>query len=226
MTDGIISGLISGVVVTIFVVIVRAMWKRIITPWFEELVYKDAMLEGKWFSLYIDQNIMTRQETISLKRHGHDVSGTLICANGPDEGTSYSVQGSFRNMILPLIYETNDRSRTDRGSITLRSVRDGERMEGKAAVYDTDADAIESIQVIWFRSIKDLEDYKKTNLRPQSTRIVGTSHQEETKIVSPKLTRSKGRKERTNDITSKSHGVDVISPTMDATILDQKTDSK
>lgn len=156
MRDGIISGLLSGLIVTAFVVLFRSLWHKIVVPWFEELVYKDATIEGKWFSFYPATQEM-RQETITLKRHGHTVSGTIICAFGPDEGQSYSVRGSFRNMTLPLIYESDDRSRTDRGTFTLRLVRDGQRLRGYAAYYNTASDTIEPTQIIWFRSKKELE---------------------------------------------------------------------
>jgi hypothetical protein len=73
--------------------------ERILVPWFEERVYKDAQIEGKWFSLYPTTE-EHRQETISLTRHGHAVTGTMICTAGFDEGEQYQLSGSFRNLIL------------------------------------------------------------------------------------------------------------------------------
>ena len=128
-------------------------------PWFEERVYKDARIEGEWFSLY---PLGERQEVITLKRHGHSVTGTITCTKsrtGRDEGQQYDVQGSFRNMILPLTYEAHDRSKTDRGTITLKLIDNAARFDGKIAAYGDEGDLILSTDVIWFRSRKGLEQH-------------------------------------------------------------------
>jgi len=151
MTEAVISGLVSGLLVTLFVVVFHAWWVKIIVPWFEDRVYKDARIEGKWLALY-PTTIELRQENVSLSRHGHEVKGNIICSTGPDEGEKYSVHGSFRNMILVLIYETSDMAKTDRGTLTLKSVSNADRLEGTLSAYTDDTDSIESVPVIWFRT--------------------------------------------------------------------------
>lgn len=156
MEDNLIAGLISGLVVTLLVVVFRNIWRTIITPWFEERVYKDIHIEGKWFSLY-PTSVELRQEIIVLKRHGHAITGTLICSKGGDEGEEYDLCGSFRNLLLTLTYESTDKSKSDRGSLTLRCVRNGERLSGKIALYHTISDRVESGNILWFREKEDLE---------------------------------------------------------------------
>lgn len=141
MNENIIAGLISGAVVTLFIIIFRSIWIKIIEPWFEDRVYKDAQIEGKWFTLYLT-TIDNRQEVASLIRHGHEISGHLICTQGDDKGEKYIVSGSFRNMILPLIYEASDRTRSDRGTMTLMLTNNAERLIGMTANYDTQTDRI------------------------------------------------------------------------------------
>src|SRR5881227_3242734 len=97
ITSGIISGIISGLLVAFVLIVFREIWRRWLVPWFEERVYKDAKIEGEWYSLYptwADR----RRETITLERQGHAVSGNIICTHGFDEGERYIVAGSFRNM--------------------------------------------------------------------------------------------------------------------------------
>jgi hypothetical protein len=156
MKGSFITGLVSGLTVTLLVVVFRAVWERILVPWFEERVYKDAQIEGKWFSLYPTTS-EKRQETISLTRHGHEVTGTMICNNGLDEGEQYELSGSFRNLILPLVYETESKSKTDRGTITLKLVGNAQELRGKLAAYYTPKDTIDATDVIWFRSKSDLD---------------------------------------------------------------------
>ena len=151
LESNIMVGIISGLTVSFVVMVLGKLWKNVIEPWYEERVYKDLHIEGKWYSLY--PNTMDfRQETINLKRHGHTVYGTMMCTIGPDDGEEYKLSGSFRNMLLPLTYESTDKKKTDRGSITLRSAFNGDRMVGKIALYETRFDEIETGMVLWFRS--------------------------------------------------------------------------
>ena len=140
MIDNLISGLVSGIIVVLLVLAFRAFWYNIIVPWFEERVYKDAKIEGKWFSLYPTTE-EHRQETITLTRHGHAVTGTMVCTSGDDEGEQYQISGSFRNLILPLVYETQSKSKTDRGTITLKLIENAQKFRGKLAAYHTSMDA-------------------------------------------------------------------------------------
>jgi len=135
MIDNLVAGLISGLVVILLVIVFREFWRKVVVSWFEERIYKDARIEGVWYSLY-SAGSGYRQEVISLKRHGHEVTGTMVCIDGgEDVGVKYQVSGSFRNLILPLVYESEDRSKTDRGTITLKLVKNAECLEGIVALY-------------------------------------------------------------------------------------------
>ncbi|MGP5179150.1 hypothetical protein, partial [Psychrobacter aquimaris] len=155
----------SGLVVSFLVLVIGRFWRGVVEPWFEERVYKDLHLEGKWFSLYLESEDY-RQEIINLKRHGHAVTGTMICKNSADEGEEYSLSGSFRNLILPMTYESVYKSKSDRGTITLKSSHNGQQLIGKIAMYETRRDSIGTTQVIWFRDKAELErtvNYIKNN---------------------------------------------------------------
>jgi len=155
MNENIIAGLISGLFVSIFVLAFRQFWNSVIVPWFEERVYKDVHIEGKWFGLLPDTTDY-KQFVIALQRHGHLITGKMICITGVDEGEEYRIDGSFRNLILPLNYECCDKNKTDRGSITLKSMHNGERLVGKIAFYDTNKDGIGTSNITWFRDKNDL----------------------------------------------------------------------
>lgn len=157
MIDNLIAGLVSGIIVVLLVLVFRTFWYRVIVPWFEERVYKDAKIEGQWFSLY-PTTTDHRQEVITLNRHGHTVSGTMVCTSGDDAGEQYQISGSFRNLILPLVYESESTSKTDRGTITLKLVGNAQQFRGKVAAYYTPRDSVGSTDVIWFRSKAELDE--------------------------------------------------------------------
>ena len=160
MQSNLIVGLISGLTVSFIVMFLGKIWRDIIEPWFEERVYKDMHIEGKWFSLYVS-DIDLRTETVNLKRKGHSVTGTLMCNSGGDDGEEYTLTGSFRNLLLPLTYETSDKKKTDRGTITLMSSHNGERLVGKVAMYHTKLDEVSTAPVLWFRKKDDINEQIK-----------------------------------------------------------------
>jgi hypothetical protein len=156
MYENIVTGLVSGLVVSFTVLVIGKFWRGVVEPWFEERVYKDLHLEGKWFSLYVETGDY-RQEIINLKRHGHAIIGLMTCRNGADEGEEYSLCGSFRNLLLPMTYESTDKNKSDRGTITLKSSHNGQRLIGEIAMYETRSGAIDTAQVIWFRNKDELK---------------------------------------------------------------------
>lgn len=185
MEDNLIAGVVSGLTVSLFVVIFGRFWTSVITPWFEERVYKDAKIEGKWFILY-PVGMSFRQEIATLKRHGHEISGKMICLNGPEEGEEYILKGSFRNMVLPLSYENADRSNTDRGSITLKSHGNGKMFSGVVSHYSAPTDTIDNVQVLWFREKEKLDEHLSTIKQKiaESTNLPNKSSQKDAKKAS------------------------------------------
>lgn len=158
MLQNIVIGLVSGLFVSFIVLVIGRFWRGIVEPWFEERVYKDLHIEGRWYSLYVE-SADYRQESINIQRQGHAICGKMICKCGPDDGEEYTISGSFRNLLLPLAYESADPQKSDRGTITLMSTNNGQRFVGKVAMYETQRDQIETARVVWFR---DREDLKKT----------------------------------------------------------------
>ena len=155
--DNFSVGIISGLVTTLFVVVFRSFWLKVLVPWFEDRVYKDARIEGTWYALY-PRTVGNRQELVTLERHGHTVTGRMICTNDSDKGEAYALSGSFRNMILPLVYESIDKQKSDRGTITLKLVRNATQFTGIVAAYNTDRDTINGIHVDWYRRIAMLHE--------------------------------------------------------------------
>jgi hypothetical protein len=157
--ENLVSGLVSGLVATLLVVVFRTFWVSVITPWFEERVYKDIRIEGKWFAIYPDWGNPIRQEVVTLSRQGHAVSGLIVCLHGHDSGEQYQIAGSFRNMVLTFTYESCEKAKSDRGSIALKSVMNGKRLVGKIAFYSDNKDSIDTRTIVWFRLKEDFEQY-------------------------------------------------------------------
>ncbi len=193
--NNLVSGVIAGLVATGCVVVFRAFWENILVPWFEERVYKDAKIEGTWYSVW-PTDTHERQEVISLARRGHAVTGEVVCTHGPDEAERYDVAGSFRNLILALIYETGDRSKTDRGTITLKLFGNARRLAGKVAAYDTNRDLVEAGDVLWFRSKSDVSAFLERRAQRKDQLQEFAKRERETEVARRKVTGLAGKSVR------------------------------
>lgn len=161
LSSNILLGVISGLLATLLTVGFRRIWLSIIVPWFEELVYKDAKLEGTWYVLYDDMDD-DRYDVVTVKRTGHHVTAHMTCSASDDAGKTYCIIGSFRNLILSATYETEDRQGLDRGSMTLMLTANGKRMVGFIAFYSDPNHEISDSPTTWYREKADFDkDFKE-----------------------------------------------------------------
>lgn len=150
----VIVSVCSGIGVSFLLFLLNQFWKNTISPWYENQIYKDLCIEGKWFCLSFE----FRQDIINLERKGHSIEGTMTCLNGSEKGEEYIVTGSFKNLVLTLLYETKDKTKSDRGSITMMAKNNGTRLKGKIAFYDNNRDVISIGNTVWFRGTDDFEN--------------------------------------------------------------------
>lgn len=160
----ILLGIVSGLFTTLIVVVIHFLWVKVIIPRYENTVYKDALIEGRWkgeSTLYtIDEDHVeewagtykiskSNKYNVDLIRVGHAVSGTMLITSGPDEGKSFRIEGSFRNLILAATYESMDRSAIDRGALSLMIEHNGEIFSGYVAQYVDPHHRVEPVKMQW-----------------------------------------------------------------------------
>ncbi|MBT1063035.1 hypothetical protein KJY73_05575 [Bowmanella sp. Y26] len=225
LAEPIVNGVIGGVVTSILILIFTILWKSNITPWIENLLYKDTRLEGVWNGVLvpyigieeidkrridvafgiverrrrkrkkaqeegqveasngnslaisatskdneverdidaelifkepvkstqdedeselIDRKIFLKigsgmapiEVRVEIKRVGHSIFGQIVEIGGASDIHTYSVKGSFKNLILTGEYENQDCSHIDRGSLSLMLRGNGRSLEGFFSSYD------------------------------------------------------------------------------------------
>lgn len=147
-TSGVVSGIVSGLATAILFWIARFLWVHGFLPWFENRIYKDVRIEGKWISRLTSLDDF---ESILIKQVGHRVEGRADCFQGPDAGSSYLLKGDIRNKVLTMSYWSEDKSALDRGTFTIKLTRNGRKFEGRTAWYRDDDEAIAESEYIWVR---------------------------------------------------------------------------
>jgi len=141
-------GIISGLLTTFIVVVIQKLWSGAIEPWYEERIYRDAKIEGTWEGLYPEIDL---KEVVTLKRTAHKVEGVVAIVEGPDQGKTYEISGTFKNLILTASYSAVDRRSLDRGSYTLMLKNNGQRFEGFSSFYEDTGSKVDSGACIWVR---------------------------------------------------------------------------
>lgn len=142
-------GVVAGLITSLIVILFQRLWVEVVQPWYEERVYRDTKIEGRWIIEYPDRQAV---EVAELKRRGHRVSGVITVSDGADLGKSFLFNGTFKNLILTGSYSAVNQRSLDRGSFAVMLKNNGQTLEGHAIYYvDEDSD-MSSARCTWKRS--------------------------------------------------------------------------
>lgn len=174
MTENVMSnfwvGIISGLVATLFALVIRNFWNNVIIPWYEERIYRDAHIEGKWGGKFYFEGDKTEEFIVNIKRVSHSIYGNMI---SKEDGKEYDVEGEFRNMILTLVYSSKVVYEVDRGCLTLLLTRNGKELNGHIAYFYSKAFRTKTAPVILSRATSKEE---KTLLESSPNNAVPTEN--------------------------------------------------
>jgi len=85
---------------------------------------------------------------VEMKRIGHKISGRIIEIGGASNICSYSISGTFKNLILSGCYETTSKDNIDRGALSLMLLENGKKLEGFFSSYSDGGHRIVPMQCI------------------------------------------------------------------------------
>lgn len=130
--SNLLIGIIGGLCATALTFVIQAYWIRVIIPWYEERIYKDAKVEGKWVGDIQTADNNVNPFTFNISRSSHRVYGTMI---NNRSGSIYSIEGEFRNMIMTLTYSSTQSHAVDRGCFTFLLINNGRQLDGHVVYY-------------------------------------------------------------------------------------------
>lgn len=150
LASNITIGIVSGLFTTLVVVVFHRLWISVIEPWYEERIYKDAKIEGRWKS-ETDYSGIKLTELYVLQRKSHSITGTATVLEGPVpwQGKTFTIEGVFKNMILTASYTSTDPSTFDRGTLTLMLENNGQTLCGQLIFYFDPEHRVKATTVEW-----------------------------------------------------------------------------
>ena len=154
-------GVISGLVATFIIVVIGQIWLKIILPWYENLLYQGVRLDGRWVSRARIRD--SERETVwQIKQTGHRIKATAVATLGPNQGRSFAINGTFRNLILTVTFQRSDAgSVIDRGCVAVKLVQNGHQLCGHITHYDYDSETLVSNDYV-LRKNQSLQHETKT----------------------------------------------------------------
>jgi len=139
---GIISGVVSAMLIWFFVLI----YNKLIKPTIKELLYKGIDLEGEWHAnLFIEKEInenglkkkikeKIKEITISINQTAYQLKGDLIIKNifgkNDEQFSFYKFDGFIRDNYVILNYLPKSKKCIGLGSITLIVKEGGKSLKG------------------------------------------------------------------------------------------------
>jgi hypothetical protein len=141
ITIGIISGIVTAILIWFFVLVFNGLIK----PYISEILYRGVDLEGEWHAdCFIERTVGSGSEkkterikhkefTISIKQSAYVVRGDMIVKNinGREESFSfYQYTGVIRDNFVVLNYTPKSKKNIGMGSIFLIVRNGGKGLEG------------------------------------------------------------------------------------------------
>jgi hypothetical protein len=111
-----------------------------------------ATIESKKNTAVIKKRAKPSNEfAVTLKRQGHNITGTMLCTKGHNEGRHYTLLGTFKNLILTGTYESTDTNEIERGTISLMLKHNGKCLNGHLVALSDEAHELRSLRTNWIR---------------------------------------------------------------------------
>lgn len=151
MIIGVYSGLLATGIFSFVVFVCSVIWRKVISPWWENKLYQDARIDGEWVAEINAKTTDNDIEVITISQVGHDIRGDIVCTQGPDEGRKYKFNGTFRNQILTAYYWNTKKTSIDSGTFSLRLENDGEELRGFTSYYHDTGHSIIAREYHWKR---------------------------------------------------------------------------
>ncbi|MGE8450766.1 MAG: hypothetical protein ACN6OP_09170 [Pseudomonadales bacterium] len=122
-----------------------ASWERLLHPLLIELFTEKTKLHPHFVSHLKWNDNDPHKLSMSIKKLGYGVTGTLRFLDGKHSGKEYALKGRYDHGLLTFTYvATDDRSKSQ-GSGTFKRTKDGEAFAGYFAYVSQSSGKIETV---------------------------------------------------------------------------------
>ena len=161
-STSIIIGVISGVITAAIIWLIINIFKKILIPFYEGLIYKGIDINGKWECTEEQEVKESDCKTIKLKyeyslifnQHGHYLKGTYVVKNiSPDnvDTSEYTFNGIISDNYISINYYRANKKRIGIGSFLLKVCIAGNGMYGHLAFVEMNTTEVSTTTNLLFK---------------------------------------------------------------------------
>ncbi len=152
----ILTGVFSGILTSTIIWVFMKLIYKVFIPWYQNSIYRGINISGQWTSKLSFGGGVKVEQFIELKQKGHKIVGLVTSRNyipnREDETSILSVKGEIFDNYVDIEYRIDDRRFIGRGSILLKVIEGGSRLEGSLLAIDRfSSEIMTSDNVIWNR---------------------------------------------------------------------------
>ncbi len=132
----IITGIISGVLTSVFIYFFYRFYLAIIKPWFVELVYKGVDITGTWRGGIETPNGAHIKAVFNIEQHAFKLKGVFYAETvyknkeHNDYSNQYKFWGQIKNNIVIINYEAMSKKRIGTGTFMFKPLHGGNLLSG------------------------------------------------------------------------------------------------
>lgn len=156
VVESIVWGTVAGVVTAAFLATLRAIFHRVVIPWFEDLRYKAVRLSGEWTGANATQDFDVTYR-LTLKQNANRVTGVLRIGKRsksaePSETLDFAVEGNIWEGFLSFTTKSTDDTRLAFGSDLYQIKEGGRKLDGIHVYRSLRRDCVSHIALALRRS--------------------------------------------------------------------------
>lgn len=156
ITESIIIGVVSGLITGFCALTLSQIFRKIVRPWYESLIYDGIKIEGTWHIEFTDPT-HNRNVTFELNQKANTLTGisTHVLKDEKKSGDkirTYQLSGRIRNRFIDLSGRSIDRTRVGVLTMLFEIIGDGQKMHGYITGYSTLDSELKSLYCVASRT--------------------------------------------------------------------------
>ncbi|MEM6719746.1 MAG: hypothetical protein AAF611_10545 [Bacteroidota bacterium] len=151
----ILLGIVGGIMTSALIFGLGVIFKKIILPWYQSMIYKGVNISGTWIRRFEVQNSSVIEARFHLKQKGNKLYGIEEWSKRKDGNLvklgSYNLSGEIADRFVHIKSINIDKKRIGYLTLLLQVVKGGDVLEGKAIYYDEHPNEIVSRNAVLTR---------------------------------------------------------------------------
>ncbi|WP_136523561.1 hypothetical protein [Geomonas ferrireducens] len=150
----VILGVVSGVITSGLLYLALTIFKAVILPWYQNVIYSGTQIAGEWYCYARD---LAQNAKFELTQHANELKGQAVYIHA-DEGDveieklrTFSVSGIIEERFVQLNLKHVDKTRIGLVSYLLEVKGDGRRMSGAGCYYEVHDCEVETTPLLFSR---------------------------------------------------------------------------